>query len=200
METIVVPPAEGRAVAVACGQSVTVRTPRGGQAADFFAFNAGHVGEWLSPPHSWVTTFSLKPRPGDVFLSRFRRPMLKMTEDTAGGVHDMLLAACDRFRYEFFGHDGPHASCADNLQIAMRRLGYEIPVIPQPINFFTHVPVDERGGLSAPKNTVPAGAQVTLEALMDTICVVSSCPFDLDRPGWEINTGGRVSELELEVA
>ena len=200
METITVPPGEGRAVAVGRGQTVTVRTPRGGQAADFFAFNAGQVGEWLSPPHSWVTTFSLKPRVGDVFLSRFRRPMLKMVQDTAGGVHDMLLAACDRFRYEFFGHRGPHASCADNLQLAMRRLGHEISVIPQPINFFTHVPIDGQGGLSAPKNTVPAGAQVALEALMDTVCVVSSCPFDLARPGWEINAGGRGSELELEVA
>ena len=199
MDTTIVPASEGRSVRVAKGQSIVVRTPKGGQAADFFAFNAGNVGEWLSPPHTWVATFSLKPRPGDTFLSRFRRPMLTMTGDTAGGVHDMLLAACDQFRYEFFGHKGPHASCSDNLQTAMRREGHEVSVIPQPINFFTNIPIDERGGLSGPRNTVPPGAQVTMEALIDLICVVSSCPFDMKAQGWEINAGDRVTELEVEV-
>jgi uncharacterized protein len=199
MAVTLVPAAEGRAVQVAKGQKVTVRTPQGGQAADFFAYNAANVGEWLSPPHTWVTTFSLKPRVGDTFISRFRRPMLIMTHDTAGGVHDMLLAACDQFRYEFFGHEGPHASCSDNLQTAMRRMGYEVGVIPQPINFFTNIPVDANGGLSGPKNIVPPGAEVTMEALMDLICVVSSCPFDMRRQGWEINAGDRVTELEIEV-
>ena len=200
MKTIIVPASEGRAARVAKGQSVTVVTPRGGQAADFFAFNAENVGEWLSPPHTWVTTFSLKPRPGDVFLSRFRRPMLEMTEDTANGIHDMLLAACDQFRYEFFGHEGAHASCSENLQVSMRREGHEISVIPQPINFFTNVPVDGRGGLSAPENRVAPGSRVTMEALMDLICVVSSCPFDMAREGWEINAGNRPTELEIRIA
>ena len=199
MDKTIVPASEGRAVRVAKGQSVSERTPKGGQAADFFAYNANNVGEWLSPPHTWVTTFSLKPRPGDLLLSRFRRPMLKMTDDQAGGVHDMLLAACDQFRYEFFGHKGPHASCSDNLQTAMRREGYEISVIPQPINFFTNIPIDEHGGLSGPKNTVPRGAQVTMEALMDLLCVVSSCPFDMKTQGWEINANDEVTELEIEV-
>lgn len=200
MDHVIVPPCEGRAVRVARGQSITVTTPKGGQAADFFAYNSANVGEWLSPPHTWVTTFSLKPRPGDVFLSRFRRPMLKMTDDTADGLHDMLLAACDQFRYEFFGHKGAHASCSDNLQVAMRREGYEISIIPQPINFFTNVPVDGRGGLSAPANSVMPGAHVTMEALIDLICVVSSCPFDLATEGWEINAGNRPTELEIRVA
>ena len=184
---------------VAEGQAITVRTPDGGQPADFFAYNAANTGEWLSPPHTWVTTFSLKPRPGDVFLSRFRRPMLEMTDDTADGVHDMLLAACDRFRYEFFGHRGAHASCSDNLQIAMRREGYEISVIPQPINFFTNVIVGADGRLAAPRNPVPPGAEVTMKALMDLICVVSSCPFDLGIEGWQITASDTVTALEIDV-
>lgn len=36
MEKTIVPASEGRAVRVAKGQSITVRTPKGGQAADFF--------------------------------------------------------------------------------------------------------------------------------------------------------------------
>ena len=199
MTAIIVPAREGRAVAVPMGARIRVTTPKGRQAADFFAFNAANIREWLSPPHSWVTTFSVKPRLGDVLISRFRRPMIKLAADGAAGCHDMMIAACDQFRYEFFGHEGPHASCAENLQVAMRRLGYEIDVIPQPVNFFTNTRIEPDGRLISPPNPVAPGAYVELEALMDLICVVSSCPFDLQIPGWTINAPGGPTELIVEL-
>ena len=198
-ETTIVPPKEGRAFHVARGRRIRITTPKGHQAADFFAYNAASIAEWLSPPHTWIASCSITPRPGDVFLSRFRRPMLKMLEDGAEGIHDMLLPACDQFRYEFFGYEGPHPSCSDNLMTAMRREGHEIIVIPQPVNFFTNTNVDPKGRLVAPQNIVKPGAHVELEALIDTICVVSSCPFDITPEGWEINAGGKVTELEVDV-
>jgi uncharacterized protein YcgI (DUF1989 family) len=198
MTETLVPAREGRAVTVPAGGRIRVTTPKGHQAADFFAFNADNVGEWLSPMHTWVTTFSVKPRVGDVLLSRFRRPMLKLVKDGADGCHDMMLAACDQFRYEFFGHKGPHASCSDNLQTAMRRVGYEIDVIPQPVNFFTNTRIEPDGRLVSPPNPVAPGAFVELEAIMDLICVVSSCPFDLNMQGWRINAGSEVTELVIE--
>jgi hypothetical protein len=199
METTIVPPKQGQAFQVSKGKRIRITNPKGHQAADFFAYNSHAISEWLSPPHTWIATRSITPRQGDVFLSRFRRPMLRMLEDGANGVHDMLLPACDQFRYEFFGHDGPHPSCSDNLMVAMRRLGHEITVIPQPVNFFTNTNVDAHGNLVAPANIVEPGAYVELEALIDTICIVSSCPFDIVPQGWEINAGGVVSELEVTV-
>jgi uncharacterized protein YcgI (DUF1989 family) len=200
MAATIVPAREGRAVSVPMGARIRVTTPKGRQAADFFAFNAANPREWLSPPHSWVTTFSVKPRLGDVLISRFRRPMVKLVADGAAGCHDMMIAACDQFRYEFFGHHGPHGSCAENLQVAMRRLGHEIDVIPQPVNFFTNTRIEPDGRLVSPPNPVAPGAYVELEALMDLICVVSSCPFDLNMQGWEINAGTEISELLVEVS
>ena len=47
---------------------------------------------------------------------------------------------------------------------------------------------------------VEAGAYVEIVALIDTICIVSSCPFDIVPDGWEINAGGVVSELEVLVS
>ncbi|MEZ5923092.1 MAG: urea carboxylase-associated family protein [Hyphomicrobiaceae bacterium] len=199
MNRVVVPAAEGRAVAVPKGARLRITTPKGRQAADFFAFNAQNIGEWLSPTHSWVTTFSVKPRQGDTLISRFRRPMLTIVDDGAAGVHDMMIAACDQFRYEFFGHEGPHASCADNLETAMRRLGHQIPVIPQPVNFFTNTVIGPDGKLTSPPNPVPAGAYVEVRAEMDLIAVVSSCPFDLPVAGWTINAEGGPSELVLDL-
>jgi uncharacterized protein YcgI (DUF1989 family) len=196
---IVVPAREGRAVRVGKGQMIRIATPKGAQAADFFAYNAASPAEWLSANHTWVTTFNVKPRQGDVLISRFRRPMLKFVRDGAAGVHDMMIAACDQFRYEFFGHKGPHASCSENLCVAMRREGHQVDVIPQPVNFFTHTKVEADGSFTSPPNPVPPGAFVELEALMDLICVVSSCPFDLAIDGWTINAGQGPTELEVEV-
>ena len=195
-----IPAREGRAVLVKTDQRIRIITPKGAQAADFFAYNADDRGEWLSAPHSWVTAFNIKPRQGYTFLSRFRRPMLTITEDGADGMHDMMIAACDQFRYEFFGYEGPHASCSENLVVSMRRLGHQIDVVPQPINFFTNTQIQPDGKLVSPPNAVPPGAYVELRALMELICVVSSCPFDLAREGWTINSKTGPTELLVDVS
>jgi len=126
--------------------------------------------------------------------------MLTITDDGADGMHDMMIAACDQFRYEFFGYKGPHASCSENLVVSMRRLGHQIEVVPQPINFFTNTQIQPDGKLVSPPNPVPPGAYVELRALMDLICVVSSCPFDLAREGWTINSKTGPTELLVDVS
>src|SRR5262245_56603400 len=194
-----IPARGGLAFRVAQGQRLRLITPKGEQAADFFAYAGDNVREWLSPMHTWVTTSSIKPRPGDAFLSRFRRPMLDFLEDGAGGMHDMMIAACDQARYEQFGITGPHASCSENLPSAMTRLGHAIEVVPQPVNFFTNTVVESDGKLLSPPNTVPPGGYVALQARMDLICAVPSCSFDLPIPGWTINAAGGPTERVAEV-
>lgn len=197
---ITVPPREGRAIRVQKGQTLRVTTPKGSQCADFFAFSADNTQEFLSCSHTWVTNFSIVPREGDVFISQFRRPMLKMVKDGANGAHDMLITTCDQFRYELFGHKGPHANCSDNLVTAMKRMGYSIPHIPQAVNFFAKSHVAADGKLSSPPNPVPPGAYVDVEAMMDLICVISACPFDLEVEGWEVSGGHRHELSEIEMA
>ncbi len=199
MTEIVVPAKEGRSVDVRIGQRIRITSPEGAQAADFFAYRADDPGEWLSPMHTWVRTRSVRPRQGDTFLSRYRRPMLDFVEDGAGGVHDMMIAACDQARYHEFGFQGYHRSCAENLQLAMRERGHELPVIPQPVNFFTNTRVEADGKLISPPNPVKPGAHVELEAKADLICVVSSCPFDLKIPGWTINADRGPTKLLVSV-
>jgi uncharacterized protein YcgI (DUF1989 family) len=82
----------------------------------------------------------------------------------------------------------------------MRRLGHQVDVIPQPVNFFTHTKVEPDGRFVSPPNPVKPGAFVVLEALIDVICVVSSCPFDLKVEGWTINAAQGPSELLVEMA
>jgi uncharacterized protein YcgI (DUF1989 family) len=191
MTTLTIPAREGRGFEVAKGGRFRIVTPEGQQAADFFAFNARNLGEWLSANHTWIRNRRLRLRAGDEFQSRFRRPMLRLREDGAEGVHDLMIPACDQIRYEQLGHQGPHASCSENLATAMRRLGHSIDVVPQPINFFTNTTVEPDGALNSPPNPVAAGAYVELEALMDVICVVSACPYDLFLSDWPINSPER---------
>ena len=195
---VVVPAAEGRAVRLAAGERLRVTTPSGSQVADLFAFTAD-LAEWLSAMHTWVSTRSVRPREGDTFVTQLRRPLVRFAEDGAAGVHEMLLAACDPARYEQYGVQDPHRSCAENLREALAALGLEPPIVPQPVNLFSFTVVEPDQGLASPANPVPPGSYVVLEALREAIFVVSSCPFDVPIPGWEINAASGPTELVLEV-
>ena len=195
---LVVPAAEGRAVRLAAGESLRVTTPSGGQVADFFAFTAD-LSEWLSAMHTWVSTRSVRPREGGVLVTQLRRPLVHFADDGAAGVHEMLLAACDPVRYEQYGFERPHRSCAGNLREALASLDLEPPIVPQPVNLFSWTVVETDQRLASPANPVPPGSYVVLEALRDAIYVVSSCPFDLPIADWEINAASGPTELVLEV-
>ena len=49
-----------------------------------------------------------------------------MTEDTTEGVHDTLIAACDRARYVELGGGEGHRNCTDNLIEALEVLGLSL--------------------------------------------------------------------------
>jgi len=199
-ERLVVPAGRGLAFDVAAGQRLELITPSGAQAADFFAFDASDLGDWLSPAHTWTWTRRVKPFEGQEFLSRRRRPMLRFAEDRAGGAHDMFIAACDQGRYDQLGFEGDHDSCSDNLIAAMGERGHRIDVVPQPVNFFTNTEIDAEQRLINHANAAPAGASVVLEALIDLVCVVSSCPYDLEREDWPINSPDGVTALEVTLS
>ena len=67
------------------------------------------------------------PKVGDALYSNERVKMLVITEDETSGVHDTLIAACDRWRYHELGVEGAlkgsHRNCADNLAEALKALG-----------------------------------------------------------------------------
>src|SRR5258708_38360477 len=85
--------------------------------------NTADLSEFMSMEHSRVGILKVIPKVGDVMLTNRRRPILTLVEDTAGGIHDMLMAACDGYRYEQLGCAGYHDNCTDNLHAAMREIG-----------------------------------------------------------------------------
>ena len=179
MTRIDVPAREGRGVRLAAGQRFRVIDVEGGQVADTFAFVADDVSEFHSAEHTRVHVNRLFPRPGEHFVTNKRRPILLFEEDASPGIHDLLCAACDPWRYEGLGVRGWHASCRENLERAMAELGHERIEIPQPINLFMNIPVGEGGELGWEPAPTSAGHHVVMRAELDLLLVVSACPQDI---------------------
>jgi uncharacterized protein len=179
IESIHVPPREGRAVIVPEGTAFRIVDVEGRQVADLFAFNADDVGEYHSAMHTRAVVSRLFPEPGEAFVTNRRRPIMTLERDDTPAVHDMLIAPCDPERYAGLGVDGWHASCRENLEIAMRALGHDHICHPASINLFMNIPVDAHGELGwEPAPTAP-GDSITLRAAMDCIVVASACPQDI---------------------
>ena len=84
------------------GDARRVVNTHGQQVVDTWAFVATSA-EWMSMEHSRLHMGKLNPGVGDTLVTNRRRPILTLVADTSGGMHDTLLAACDRARYELLG-------------------------------------------------------------------------------------------------
>src|SRR3972149_3832488 len=130
-QRIRVPAGTARAVAVRAGQTIRVVNLEGRQGADFVAFSAEDLTEPVSTMHTSVSIGRLFPTAGDQLRSNRRRTMLEFMRDDTGR-HDMIIAACDPWRYEYdFGVEG-HRDCSDNFLEGLGPWGIQRPQLPQP--------------------------------------------------------------------
>jgi uncharacterized protein len=178
-DTVTIPARSGKAARVWRGQSVTVTNTHGSQVVDTWAFNAEDLGEWMSMEHSRPYYMKLRPEVGDTLVTNRRRPILTLVEDTSGGAHDTLIAACDQPRYALLGVTEYHDNCADNLTAGLAELGITKPVTPSPLNLFMHIPWTAEGELSWEEPLSQPGSYVTLRAEMDLVIAFSACPQDI---------------------
>ncbi len=174
-----IPARRGKAALVAAGQSIRVINTHGEQVVDTWAFNRRDITEFMSMEHTRATTHHLIPRIGDALLTNHRRPILTLLEDTAGGIHDTLMAACDRYRYTELGCTDYHDNCTDNLAQALADLGLVPPETPSPLNLFMNIPWTLPGDLSFDAPVSTPGCHVTLRAEMDLVIAFSACPQDI---------------------
>jgi uncharacterized protein len=129
--------------------------------------------------HSRPYYMKLRPEVGDTLVTNRRQPILTLVEDTSGGAHDTLIAACDQPRYALLGVTEYHDNCADNLTAGLAELGITKPVTPSPLNLFMHIPWTAEGKLSWEEPLSQSGSYVTLRAEMDLVIAFSACPQDI---------------------
>jgi uncharacterized protein len=174
-----IPARSGVAVELAKGMTIKVINTHGHQVIDTWAFNRDDITESMSMEHSRTSMLKLMPRVGDTFVTNRRRAVLTLTDDTTPGIHDTLIAACDRYRYRQLGVERHHENCTDNLAIALARVGLKALETPCPLNLFMNVPFDADGRLDFAPPTSQAGQYVALRAEMDLVLVMSACPQDV---------------------
>ena len=174
-----IPARGGRAAALRSGDHIRVINTHGQQVVDTWAFNQADMDEFMSMEHSRTSLGRIMAEVGDSMVTNHRRRILTVVEDTSGGIHDTLLAACDRYRYELLGCEEYHDNCADNLAAALAELGLESPETPSPWNLFMNIPVKPDGSLTFEPPVCKAGDYILLRAEMDCIIAFSACPQDI---------------------
>jgi uncharacterized protein YcgI (DUF1989 family) len=178
MPPILIPAGTARSVTLRAGQHLRIVNVEGKQVADFIAFNAADMMESLSTIHSLVSLGRLFPTTGDQLRTNRRRPIVEITRDDTGR-HDMLIAACDPWRYEYDFNVKGHRSCSDNYLELLREWRIERHQIPHPVNFFQNMRYPE-GRVEFGESLAKPGDVVELRALMDVVTAVSACPMDLN--------------------
>jgi uncharacterized protein len=176
--TDTIPAKQGRGVFLRKGQILVVINTHGSQVVDTWAFNSTDLREFMSMEHSRASMLKVTPGVGDALVTNRRRPILRVVEDTSLGVHDTLIAACDRYRYQELGATPNHANCSDNLTSVLHEMGCESVAVPCPFNLFMNV--KSAGGcveFLAPVSE--PGQSISLRAEMDQVVVMSACPQDI---------------------
>jgi len=175
---LTIPARRGKAAYLDRGQQVRVINTHGQQVIDTWAFNRADLSECMSMEHLRTALGRIVVHVGDALVTTQRRPILRLVEDTSPGVHDTLLAACDRYRYELLGCTAYHDNCTDNLAAALGALALAAPKTPSPWNLFMNIPVQPDGSLSFEPPVSQPGDYVLLRAEMDCVIAFSACPQD----------------------
>ncbi len=175
---ITIPARRGKATTLKQGQQVRVINTHGQQVIDTWAFNREDLSECMSMEHVRTALGRILVHVGDTLVTTQRRPILRLLEDTSPGIHDTLLAACDRYRYELLGCTTYHDNCTDNLAAALAALQLVPPKTPSPWNLFMNIPVQTDGQLSFEPPVSQPGDYVLLRAEIDCVVVFSACPQD----------------------
>ena len=181
---VMIPARGGKAAFLEAGQRIRVINTHGQQVVDTWAFNRADLEEFMSMEHSRTFLSRIMARVGESMATNRRRPILTLLEDTTvegdtAGIHDTLLAACDRYRYELLGCEGYHDNCTDNLAAALAELGLTPPETPSPWNLFMNIPVAADGSVAFVAPVSKPGDYVTLRAEMDCVVAFSACPQDV---------------------
>ena len=176
---ITIPARRGKAITLKDGQHVKVINTYGQQVVDTWAFNSTDLTECMSMEHTRTALHRITVRVGDSLVTNQRRPILTLVEDTSPGVHDTLIAACDRYRYALLGCTIYHDNCTDNLAAALVELRLQTLETPSPWNLFMNIPVQADGSLSFEPPVCKPGDYVLLRAELDCVVAFSACPQDI---------------------
>lgn len=184
LQAVTVPAGSVGSVLVKRGQLLRITALEDGLVASLFGFSEQDPSVHLSVHHTRVFSNSYVLGAGMRLVNNRRRPVMVLGKDSVG-KHDLLMPASTTAYLAAHGYAG-QTGCVEALQGELQRLGRQQPKLPDPINLFMHVQLDQQGTLTPQANTVKAGDAVTCRVVLDTLFVVSTCCTGIagnDTPG-----------------
>jgi uncharacterized protein YcgI (DUF1989 family) len=129
MTLTTIPARHGIATPMKTGQVIKIINTHGNQVVDTFAFTlspSSEIATQMSMQHTRASLCRVIPKVGDGLYNNERKKMFTIVEDTTEGIHDTMIAACDRQRYEELGGGSEHRNCADNLVEGLSAIGMSL--------------------------------------------------------------------------
>lgn len=168
------------------GSSLRLADLEGGVNASTLLFNAKDYSERYNMADTLKAQFTSYLTKEHVLFSDMGRVLVSILNDTCGW-HDTMTACStpssnkkkygeknyQKFRNDYY-RDG-HTS----LITEVSKYGMSLRDMHSMVNFFTRIDVDESGSLIF-GNQSNAGAYVDIQAEMDTLIVINTCPHPLN--------------------
>jgi len=179
-----VPAGESRAIEVKAGQILRIEAKDDGATAALFGFSRANPDIFLSVHHTRVFSNSYVLQAGMRIVSNRRRALMVLGKDSVGR-HDLLLPASSTAFLEENGYAG-QTGCMESVARVIAEQGLAPPKLPDPINLFMHVDLQQDGAIEPRPNGTRAGDAVACRVVADLVFVVSACCTGIagnDRPG-----------------
>ena len=162
---------------VAAGQTLRIVDLGGNQAVDCLLFDPVDPAHRYSAADTMVAQGNIFLVTGSVLLSNEGEAMMRVAGTTCA-YHDTIGGACSRESNTLrYGHHTRHQhACVDNFLDAGSRWGLTTRDLVSNINWFMNVPVGADGTLGIVDGISAPGLTVDLEAVIDTLVVISNCP------------------------
>ena len=161
------------------GQTFRILDMEGNQAVDTMFYDMTNLEDHYSAVTTIVMQKNIYLTTGSILRTESGKPLLKITADLTGR-HDTLGGACssqsNTVRYAREKID--MHNCRDSFMLQLAENNYDLgkrDLAPN-INFFMNVPVTKEGGLKFDDGVSSPGKYVEMEALEDTIVLISNCP------------------------
>ncbi|MBK8771381.1 MAG: urea carboxylase-associated family protein [Rhizobiales bacterium] len=177
-EKVTVKAGRGAQIPVHAGDMVTIINVSGTQVVDFWCFPKSSPQQYLSLEHCREVLGKIYFAPGDVLVSDRYEAVFDYVEDTAGGLHDTLIAPCNPEMYRRFGRPESSPSCTGNFWAAIAEAGIVFPFVPSPWNLFMRAAVSPDGTIIYARPPFKPDGRVVLKMRVDATIVVSACPDD----------------------
>ncbi|MCH8087491.1 MAG: urea carboxylase-associated family protein [Chloroflexi bacterium] len=181
VKEILVPAERGVAYHVKKGQTQRVIMVDGPQVGDWIAFNVNNFKEHFCPTHSYIHNNVAGTGTNTAIRDFYSRPphlniMFTVTADTVGTHWVMSGGKCTPQRYKFWGVEGHHRSCFENLAEAIDPFGLTPEDVPDVFNMFMNVEYDQQGHYHIKAPAAGKGGYIDMRAEMDCLVALSACP------------------------